>query len=195
MAFKGWSYVLVGVVLKLTLLQSKNGTAFTTMMSVCLLSLVLGGLCQLVHFFRYWNFTHTLQTFLYSKEVKSFSRIENSPYSLQRCYEVHLPFILQLHFLANLTQSTHPLFCSKDQPTTTPKAERLKGPTSAAAVMMFKSKRPYFLTFYVKDNRLHLLLPMVFFLGLFEAFMSKNFLMVSISIFFIQKKRKGSGIK
>ena len=60
MAFKGWSYVLVGVVLKLTLLQSKNGAAFTTMMSVCLLSLVLGGLCQLVHFFRYWNFTHTL---------------------------------------------------------------------------------------------------------------------------------------
>ena len=90
------------------------------------------------------------------------------------------------HFLANLTQSTHPLFCSKDQPTTTPKAVRLKGPaSSAAAVMMFKSKRPYFLTFYVKDNRLHLLLPMVFFLGLFEAFMSKNFLMVSISIFFI----------
>ena len=101
---------------------------------------------------------------------------------------------LQLHFLANLTQSTHPLFCSKDQPSTTPKAERLKGPaSSAAAVMMFKSKRPYFLTFYVKDNRLHLLLPMAFFLGLFEAFMSKNFLMVSISIFFIQKKRKGSG--
>ena len=60
MAFKGWSYVLVGVVLKLTLLQSKNGAAFTTMMSACLLSLVLGGLCQLVHFFRYWNFTHTL---------------------------------------------------------------------------------------------------------------------------------------
>ena len=51
-------------------------------------------------------------------------------------------------------------------------------------MMLSKSKwrRPYFLTFYVKDNQLHLMLPLVFFLGLFEAFMSKTFLMVSALI-------------
>ena len=51
MAFKGWSYVVVGVVLKLTLIQT-NKKNFTTMMSICLLSLALGGLCQIVYFFR-----------------------------------------------------------------------------------------------------------------------------------------------
>ena len=51
-------------------------------------------------------------------------------------------------------------------------------------MMLSKSKwrRPYFLTFYVKDNQLHLMLPLVFFLGLFEAFMSKTFLTVSALI-------------
>ena len=53
MTFKGWSYVVVGMVLKLTLIQTTNTkNHFTTMMSICLLSLALGGLCQIVYCFR-----------------------------------------------------------------------------------------------------------------------------------------------
>jgi len=37
----------------------------------------------------------------------------------------------------------------------------------------------HLLWFYLKDNHLHLLLPMAFFIGLFEAFMAKEFIMVS----------------
>ena len=61
-----------------------------------------------------------------------------------------------------------------------PRPKKSKG----EVMMLSKSKwrRPYFLTFYVKDNQLHLMLPLVFFLGLFEAFMSKTFLMVSALI-------------
>ena len=36
------------------------------------------------------------------------------------------------------------------------------------------------LAFYLKDNQLHMLLPMAFFLGLFEAFMAKEFITVRV---------------
>lgn len=44
-------------------------------------------------------------------------------------------------------------------------------------------KRTRLFWFYLRDNQLHLLLPMVFFTGLFEAFMSKEFIMVSTKYF------------
>ena len=38
------------------------------------------------------------------------------------------------------------------------------------------------LAFYLKDNQLHMLLPMAFFVGLFEAFMAKEFITVRVLV-------------
>ena len=52
---------------------------------------------------------------------------------------------------------------------------------SKVLTMINEKSRPlaHLLRFYLKDNHLHLLLPLAFFIGLFEAFMAKEFIMVS----------------
>lgn len=51
-----------------------------------------------------------------------------------------------------------------------------------AEVKNLESKRPKVvapLRLYLKDNRVHMLLPLAFFIGLFEAFMARHFILVS----------------
>ena len=61
------------------------------------------------------------------------------------------------------------------------KAEKQSKAASCVLTMTNEKRRPmvHLLWFYLRDNHLHLLLPLAFFIGLFEAFMAKDFIMVS----------------
>ena len=58
--------------------------------------------------------------------------------------------------------------------TTAPKPEEKQ------SKKMTNERKKSLLAFYLKDNQLHMLLPMAFFVGLFEAFMAKEFITVSL---------------
>ena len=69
------------------------------------------------------------------------------------------------------------------------KAEKQSKAASCVLTMTNEKRRPmvHLLWFYLRDNHLHLLLPLAFFIGLFEAFMAKEFIMVSqnTALFFL----------
>ena len=52
-------------------------------------------------------------------------------------------------------------------------------PEEKQSKKMTNERRKSLWSFYLKDNQLHMLLPMAFFVGLFEAFMAKEFITVS----------------
>ena len=88
-----------------------------------------------------------------------------------------LAFNIIVLALAGLCQVVH----IYNTPAQSHKAEKQSKAASCVLTMTNEKRRPmvHLLWFYLRDNHLHLLLPLAFFIGLFEAFMAKEFIMVS----------------
>ena len=119
-----------------------------------------------IWFFYYWPIFQCVsfflpQTLLWTKFKNEYWKNARKPHKFYTC-------LCQVVHIYNTPAQSH-------------KAEKQSKAASCVLTMTNEKRRPmvHLLWFYLRDNHLHLLLPLAFFIGLFEAFMAKEFIMVS----------------